>query len=349
MKTYQYDSSKTIEGIEQATVGLSLKEVKMPKPGPGQVLVRLVRVKANSLNFVDLSTLSGAFPVDGRIPLLDGAGLVETIGDKVTKWKVGDRVVANPNLLWIAGGPAPDMSGIVLGITANGMLAEAVVMPDDGLVALPDGMSFEVAASLPCAGLSAWNSLMGGPTRRGIIPGDTVLTLGTGGVSMFAVQFAKAMGCRVISTTSSTEKAERLKALGAEAVINYLETPEWGAKVLELTQGLGVDLVVEVGGPNTLPQSIIASKVGGRIALIGIVGGMGSIDYRYLLPIGHKTLTVFANGMGSRRDLEAMLRFVDTAKISPVIDSTYSFEKADDAFRHFGNRRHVGKVVISHA
>jgi NADPH:quinone reductase-like Zn-dependent oxidoreductase len=270
------------------------------------------------------------------------------VGEQVTKWKVGDHVVANPNLLWIAGEPAPDMAGIVLGITANGMLAEAVVMPEDGLVVLPDGMSFEDAASLPCAGLSAWNSLMGGPTRRAITPGDTILTLGTGGVSMFAVQFAKAMGCRVISTTSSAEKAERLKALGAEAVINYRETPEWGARVLELTQGLGVDLVVEVGGPNTLPQSIIASKVGGRIALIGIVAGMGSIDYKYLLPIGHKTLTIFANGMGSRRDLEAMLRFVDTAKISPVIDSVYPFERVEDAFRHFGNRRHVGKVVISH-
>ena len=166
---------------------------------------------------------------------------------------------------------------------------------------------------------------------------------------MFAVQFAKAMGCRVISTTSTSEKAERLKALGAEAVINYRETPKWGAKVIELTRGLGVDLVVEVGGPNTLPQSIIASKVGGRIALIGIVAGMGSIDYRYLLPISHKTLTLYANGMGNRRDLEAMLRFVDTAKISPVIDSIYSFENVEDAFRHFGNRRHVGKVVISHA
>jgi len=345
MKTYRYDSSKTIEFLEPAAIGLSLKDVEVPAPGPDQVLVR---VKANSLNFVDLAALSGAFPVDGRIPLLDGAGVVELVGDRVTKWKVGDRVVANPNLLWIAGEPAPDMAGIVLGITADGMLAESVRIPENGLVALPDAMSFEEAASLPCAGLSAWNSLMGGPTRRGITPGDTVLTLGTGGVSMFAVQFAKAMGCRVISTTSTGEKAERLKVLGAEAVVNYLETPAWGARVLELTRGLGVDLVVEVGGPNTLPQSIIASKVGGRIALIGIVAGMGSIDYRHLLPIGHKTLTIFANGMGSRRDLEAMLRFVDTAKISPVIDSTYPFEEVEDAFRHFGNRRHVGKVVISH-
>lgn len=346
MKTYQYDQSKVIEGVWEAKVGLSLKEVDVPKPGPGQVRLR---VKANSMNFVDLICLSGTFPVDGRIPLLDGAGVVEAVGELVTKWNVGDRVVGNPHLNWLAGEPAPDASGIVLGITTDGMLSESVVMPESGLVAVPDALSFEQVASLPCAGLSAWNSLMGGPTRRGIMPGDTILTLGTGGVSMFAVQFATAMGCRVISTTSSADKAERLKALGADAVINYRDTPEWGAAVLELTNGIGVDLVVEVGGPNTLPQSIIAAKVGGRIALIGIVGGLGSIDYTYLLPISHKVLTIYANGMGNRRDLEAMLRFVDRKKISPVIDSVYPFEKAEDAIRHFASRGHVGKVVISHS
>ena len=346
MKAYRYDASKVLDGAYGAAVGLSLTEGEAPCPGPGQVLVR---VEANALNFVDLISLSGAFPVDGLIPLLDGAGVVEAVGEGVTRWRAGDRVVANPNLHWLAGEPAPDTAGTVLGITANGMLAEAVVLPESGLAALPEDISFEAGASLPCAGLSAWNSLMGGPTRRAVVPGDTILTLGTGGVSLFAVQFARAMGCRVIATTSSSEKAARLKALGADAVINYRETPEWGAAVLDATNGLGVDLVVEVGGPNTLPQSIQAAKVGGRIALIGIVGGMGSLDYAHMLPIGHKVLTVFANGMGSRADLEAMLRFVTIANITPVIDSTFAFAKAEDAYRHYASRQHIGKVIISQA
>ena len=189
---------------------------------------------------------------------------------------------------------------------------------------------------------------MGGPTRRAVSPGSTILTLGTGGVSLFAVQFAKAMGCRVIATTSSVDKTERLKALGADAVINYKDTAEWGAAVLELTAGQGVDLVVEVGGPNTLPQSLIAAKVGGRVAMVGIVGGMGNIDYAHLLPINHKILSLYANGMGNRRDLEDMLRFVEINNIKPVIDSVHAFDKAEDAIRHFASRAHIGKVVISH-
>lgn len=344
MKTYQYDASKIIENVWGAQVGLSVREVEEPTPGYDQVRVRM---KAHSLNFVDLVCFSGAFPVDGMVPLLDGAGIIEAVGAGVTKWKVGDRVVTNPHLNWLSGEPASDTTGVVLGITTHGTLSESVLLPESGLVAVPDSLGFEAAASLPCAGLSAWNSLMGGPSRRGVLPGSTILTLGTGGVSLFAVQFAKAMGCRVIATTSSADKAERLKALGADVVINYKTTPEWGAAVLEATQGQGVDLVVEVGGPNTLPQSIIAAKVGGRVAMVGIVGGMGSIDYEHLLPINHKILTLYANGMGSRRDLEAMLRFVEINRIQPVIDSVYAFDKAEDAVRHFASRAHVGKVVIA--
>ncbi len=346
MKTYRYDSSKVIDGVPGAAVGLSLVEAQAPRPGPGQVLMR---VEANSLNFVDLVCLSGAFPVDGRVPLLDGAGVVEAVGEGVTKWSAGDRVVANPHASWLAGAPAPDSSGVVLGITTDGTLGEVVTLSESALVHVPASISFEAAASLPCAGLSAWNSLMGGPGKYAVVPGSTILTQGTGGVSLFGVQFAKAMGCRVIATTSSAAKMQTLKDLGADGIINYNETPEWGAKVLELTGGIGVDLVVEVGGPNTLPQSIMAAKAGGRIAMVGIVGGMGSIDYNHMLPINHKVLTLFANGMGSRRDLEDMLRFVDANAIKPVIDSVFPFDKAADAFRHFAGRGHVGKVVISHS
>ena len=345
MKAYEFTSASALEGVYGAAIGIQLTDRDPGQPGPGQVRVA---VKANSLNFVDLITLHGAYPVDGIIPLLDGAGVVEAVGDGVQRFKAGDRVVANPHANWIAGPPAPDSSGMVLGIMANGMLAEAVILPESVLVALPASLSFEQGASLPCAGLSAWSSLSGGPSGYNVLPGSTILTQGTGGVSLFAVQFAKAMGCRVIATTSSAEKMDRLKALGADHVINYNERADWGVAVLEATGGIGADLVVEVGGPNTMPQSIIAAKVGGRIAMVGIVGGLGSIDFLHMLPINHKVLTLYANGMGSRRDLENMLRFVDVNGIQPVIDSTFAFDQAADAYRHFGSRAHIGKVVISH-
>jgi NADPH:quinone reductase-like Zn-dependent oxidoreductase len=190
--------------------------------------------------------------------------------------------------------------------------------------------------------------LRGGPARYAVTPGSTILTQGTGGVSLFAVQFAKAMGCRVIATTSSAAKAEKLKQLGADEVINYVETPEWSQRVLDLTGGVGADLVVEVGGPNTIGQSILAASIGGRIAMVGVVAGMGSIDYADMLAVNHKVLTLFANGMGSRRDLEEMLRFVATQNLTAQIDSIFPFERASEAIRHFAERRHIGKVVISH-
>ena len=344
MKTYTFASGASLQAVPGSPIGLSLAERELAPPAPGQVQVR---IRANSLNFVDLICFSGAFPVDGRIPLLDGAGEVHAVGEGVTRFKAGDRVVGSPHASWLAGAPAPDALGVVLGITADGMLGEMVSQPETALVHLPSSITFASGASLPCAGLSAWNSLMGGPGKYAVLPGSTILTQGTGGVSLFALQFAKAMGCRVIATTSSSAKMKTLKDLGADETINYNDTPQWGAKVLELTGGLGADLVVEVGGPTTLPQSIIAARAGGRIAMVGIVGGMGSIDYQHMLPINHKVLTLFANGMGSRRDLEDMLRFVDVNGIKPVIDSVHGFDKVADAFRHFGSRGHIGKVVIT--
>lgn len=345
MKCYQFTSAAPMAGVPGANLGLALAERDPGKPAPGQVQVA---VKANSLNYVDLITLGGAFPVDGRIPLLDGAGEVIAVGDGVYGFKPGDRVVANPHSNWIAGPPAPGSTGMVLGIIVDGMLSDTVTLPESTLVRLPDSLGYDQAASLPCAGLSAWSSLSGGPSKYAVTPGSTVLTQGTGGVSLFAVQFAKAMGCRVIATTSSSAKMNMLKAMGADHVLNYVENPEWGAAALDLTGGNGVDLVVEVGGPNTLPQSIAAAKAGGRIAMVGIVGGMGSIDYAHMLGINHKVLTLYANGMGSRRDLEDMLRFVDVNAIQPTIDSTFAFGDAESAYRHFASRGHVGKVVISH-
>ncbi len=345
MRAYQYQSTTPAAGVAGAKVGIEQVERRIAEPASHEVQVR---VRASSLNFVDLNTLQGSFPVDGRIPLLDGAGDVVAIGDSVTQFAVGDRVVANPNFLWQAGAPAPDTAIMVLGLTADGMLAETVNLREETLVRLPETISYAEGASLPCAGLSAWNSLLGGPPRYGVSPGDSVLTQGTGGVSLFAVQFAKAMGCRVIATTSSDEKAALLKAMGADEVINYVEHPAWGQQVLALTGGLGVDLVVEIGGPTTLPQSIQAAKVGGRIAMVGIVGGMGSIDYRAMMPINYKILTLYANGMGNRQDLSDMLAFCVEHRIKPHIDSRFAFEQASEAIAHFAARKHTGKVIIEH-
>lgn len=345
MRSYRFSASASAKPVPGAPIGLELTDGPIGAPLPGEVQVA---VKASAVNFVDLISFQGSFPVDGRIPLLDGAGEVLAVGGGVTTFKPGDRVVANPHASWVAGPPAPGMVGTVLGITTDGLLAETANLPATALVHLPQAIGFNVGASLPCAGLSAWNSLQGGPARYGVTPGSTVLVQGTGGVSLFALKFAKAMGCRVIATTSSGAKADKLKSLGADAVVNYVERPDWGYEVLALTDGLGVDLVVEVGGPNTLPQSILAARAGGRIAMVGIVGGMGSIDYANLLPINHKVLTLFANGMGSRHDLEEMLRFVAANAIETEIDSIFPFDQAVAAIGHFAGRGHVGKVLISH-
>lgn len=347
MRSYRYTPDAPLAGVSGARFGIELRESSIPEPGPGQVLVR---VRASALNFTDLIFLHGRLPqAAGLIPLLDGAGEIAATGPGVECWKQGDRVIAHPHQNWLAGEPRPECYGHVLGSLIDGTLAEYVLMPSDGVVAMPAHLSFEEAASLPCAGLTAWNSILGGPpARRPCVPGDTVLVQGTGGVSLFVLQFAKLAGCRVIATTSTAAKAALLKRMGADAVINYLETPEWSTPVRELTQGRGVDLVVEVGGPNTLPQSIRSLRVGGRLALIGIVGGMGSLDYVHLLPIIEKALTVFANAMGSRADLESMLRMISLHQLRPTLDQVFPFERADDAFRHFASRAHVGKVVITH-
>ncbi|QDX80744.1 hypothetical protein B9N43_05485 [Denitratisoma sp. DHT3] len=347
MKSFHFTPDAPLDGVPGATFGIELRESAIPKPGPGQVLVRM---RASALNFTDLIFLHGRLPqVAGRVPLLDGAGEIAAVGAEVSSWRDGDRVIAHPHQNWLAGEPRPEAYGNVLGSLVDGTLRQYALMPADAVVAMPGHLSFEEAASLPCAGLTAWNSLLGGPpARRPCVPGDTVLVQGTGGVSLFVLQFAKLAGCRVIATTSTAAKADMLKRMGADAVINYVEHPAWSTQVLELTGGRGVDLVVEVGGPNTLPQSIRSMRVGGRLTLIGVVGGMGSLDYVHLLPIIEKALTVFANAMGSRADLEAMLRMIAQHKLRPTLDRVFPFERAGDAFRHFASRAHVGKVVISH-
>ena len=331
MRAYHLEQLGTLDG-------LAVSEHATPSPGAGEVLIR---VRASSLNFRDLLIANGWYspPVAlGRVPLSDAAGEVEAIGSDVTRFKVGDRVINSffPN--WFGGtfNVVPQQWGI----DHDGWLTEYKVVNAEALVLMPDHLSFEEAATLPCAGVTAWSAL------AGVSAGDTVLTEGTGGVSLFAVQLAKALGARVIATTSSPEKAERLRQLGADHVIDYRTTKEWGKQVRALTGGRGVDRVVEVGGANTLAQSVQAIAYGGQISLVGILAGVeGGIDFMTMFAT-HATFKSIA--VGSRRDLEDMNRVLAQHQIRPVIDSVYAFDDAIAGLSYFADRQLFGKVVIRH-
>ena len=259
MKAYRIQSFGTVDGVV-------LGSRDDPRPGTREILVR---VRATSLNYRDLMVLKGGGrgPTKlGVVPLSDGAGEVAAVGHGVTRFAVGDRVIGCFHPRWFGGPIKPDYLTDRLGANLDGMLAEYAVINEEAAVSVPDGLSFEEAATLPCAAVTAWAALTG---HHRVTAGDVVLTQGTGGVSIFALQFARLLGAKVIATTSSSAKAERLKALGAAAVINYVETPDWHEKVVELTDGRGVDCVVEIGGPGTLANSIKSLAVGGHISLIG--------------------------------------------------------------------------------
>ncbi len=318
--------------------GLVVSEHEIPSPGVGEVLVR---VRASSINFRDSVIANGWYspPVSlGRVPLSDAAGEVEAIGSDVTRFRVGDRVVNSffPN--WFGG--TFNVMPQQWVVDRDGWLTEYKVVNAEALVLMPRHLSFEEAASLPCAGVTAWSAL------AGIGPGDTVLTEGTGGVSLFAVQLAKALGARVIATTSSPEKAERLRQLGADDVIDYRTTKDWGKQVRALTDDRGVDRIVEVGGAATLAQSVQAIAYGGQISLVGILAGVeGGIDFMTMFTT-HATFKAIVTG--SRRDLEDLNRVLAQHQIRPIIDSVYDFDDAIAGLNHFAARQLFGKVVIRH-
>ena len=312
----------------------------MPEPRHGEVLVR---VRAVSLNYRDLLILNGdhfATGSGGLIPVSDAAGEVVAVGEGVTRFAVGDRVINAFHPDWIAGRMPDAVAGY--GNGRDGWLAEYRAVGEHALVALPDSLTFEQGATLPCAAVTAWTSL------DGVRPGDVVLTLGTGGVSLFAVQLAKARGARVVATTSSAAKAAKLAELGADTVIDYVATPDWGKAVLEATGGRGADRIVEVGGPGTFAQSLVAAGTHhAEIALVGFVGRTGpAVDFMDLFRSG---ATVRKIWVGSREDTEELLRWLAVWPIEPVIDSVHSFEDAGAAFRRFEERANFGKVVIAAA
>ncbi|HZF15114.1 MAG TPA: NAD(P)-dependent alcohol dehydrogenase [Steroidobacteraceae bacterium] len=321
---------------------LKLVERPDPKAGPGQILVR---VRATALNYRDLLVVQGMYfsgaAGENTIALSDGAGEVIAIGSGVNRFKVGDRAAGTFFRNWIDGPPAPDARPSLGAIGIDGMLAEFAVLDQNDAVIIPSHLSFEEAATLPCAGVTAWNALH---TIGNIRSGQTVLAIGTGGVSMFAVQFGRAAGARVIITSSSDDKLARAQALGAHILINYQRTPDWDAEVLKATGGRGADCVVEVGGAGTLARSMKSVAYAGRIALIGFVAGpQGDTAPQPLMRKGASIHGIF---VGSRANFEAMNAAIEVNGIKPVIDRVFPFAEAPAAYRHLKSGAHFGKVVI---
>ena len=319
---------------------IQLSTSEAPTPGPGEIRVR---VRAASLNFRDGLVANGFFPArDGLIPLSDGAGEVVEAGEGVTEFKPGDGVVSTFHPAWLDGHMERSQLVASPGGPADGFACEYVTRPAMHFTHAPKGLSHAESATLTCAGVTAWRALV---TDGQVKPGAHVLVQGTGGVSLFALQFAKAAGAMVIATSSSGEKLERLKALGADHVINYRETGKWGEAVLALTGGLGVDHVIEVGGPHTLPQSLVAARTGGHLAIIGAVGGF-DIDTMPFTVVQAKRLRLQGVTVGSRRDQIDMIRAIEANGIRPVIDRTFPLEELAEAFRHLQAGQHFGKVCI---
>ncbi|WP_291589547.1 zinc-dependent alcohol dehydrogenase family protein [Comamonas sp. UBA7528] len=308
-------------------------------PAAGEIQVR---VHASSLNYHDLLVASrpGA-TADGRIPMADGAGVVTAVGAGVTEFAVGDAVVSTFFPQWLAGRHVPSDFKLVPGDGVDGFARESITLPATAFTHAPQGWSHEEASTLTTAGLTAWRALV---VDGRLQAGQTVLVLGTGGVSIFALQMAKSMGARVIATTSSSAKAEQLKALGADVVINYREQPEWGNAVLAATGGRGADIVVEVGGPGTLPQSIRACAPGGHIALIGVLTGFaGAVPTAEMMG---KQQTLKGLIVGSREHQQDMVRALEQFAWKPVIDSRYPLEQLPAAFAHQQSGQHFGKIVV---
>lgn len=319
---------------------LKTVELPEPSPGPGQAVVR---VRACSINYRDLAVMRGAYGSGVKpplAPLSDGAGEVIAVGPGVTRVKPGDRVAAAFMQDWIEGPPDDLKANSALGGAIDGMMAEQVCLNAEGLVHFPEHLSFEEAAALPCAAVTAWHALFHSGALK---PGETVLLQGTGGVSIFALQFAKMAGARVIQTSSSDVKLQRLRLMAADEVINYKATPDWDKPVRKATGGLGADHVVEVGGAGTLPISSKAVRRGGHIALIGVLTGGGAFDPRLMMIKGVRLQGIF---VGSRAMFEEMNRAIALAGMRPVIDRVFEFTQLHEALEYMASGAHFGKICL---
>lgn len=334
MKVYRLDPIGSVDGLK-------LFDEPEPRPGPREIAIR---IRATSLNYRDLKVAGGSYRrqeiLPRPIPLSDGAGEVIEVGPGVTRVKPGDRVAAIFTQRWIAGRIDPAYASSALGGPSHGVLAERVVLSEEGVVPIPAHMSFEEAATLPCAAVTAWHALF---ARGQLTAGETVLTLGTGGVSLFAAQFARMAGARVIMTSGSDEKIARLRTMGITDIVNYRTTPDWEEAVMDLTNGQGADHALELGGAGTFRKSLLALRVGGRLYAIGNLAGEALINPQMILA---KRANVHGIQVGSREMFEAMNRAISQAKLQPVIDRQFEFAEARAAYDYLASRAHFGKVII---
>lgn len=334
MRTYLLKADKDLDGLE-------MLDADQPTPGKDEALVR---IHANSLNFRDTLMLKGGYPRNDNfpfVPVSDMAGEIVELGENVRDFKIGDRVAANFMRDWETGPLTETALQSSHGGGIDGFLAEYATVPERALVKIPSPLTYVEAATLPCAALTAWNAL----TSAGLTSGQTVLLLGTGGVSIFGLQFAKAAGARVIVTSSSDEKLAKAKALGADILINYRDTPEWHERVRDATDGDGVDNILEVGGPGTLEQSLKSIRVAGTVSLIGLLSM--TEDQPSMVPALLNGVTVRGIYVGSTEMFRQMNRAITANAIRPAVDSVFPFEKAREAYEHFISQKHFGKVVIA--
>jgi len=336
MRQYQF-------GVFDDEVRLVMKEVAQPTPGANEVLVR---VRATSLNRRDLSILQsqygGGNPRTGLVPLSDGAGEVIGVGPGVTRFEVGDRVAGIFFASWVDGRPSARTNASARGGAIDGMLSEMIVSHEDGLVEIPEHLSFIEAATLPCAGVTAWNALF---KHGGLVEDDFVLLEGTGGVSIFGLQFSVAAGARPIITSSSDEKLVHAREMGAYGTVNYRTNTEWQDEVRAITGNAGVTQVLEVGGRDTLPKAIRALGYGGHITIIGGLSGFANA-----MPIGSfigRSIKVTGIYVGSRADFEAMNAFITQHQLRPLVDKVFTFDNAPAAYDHMASGNHMGKIVIA--
>ena len=334
MRAYRFDSFDSLDDLR-------LREEPDPTPQRGEVLVR---VHAVSLNFRDIAMLRGRYPrpcVPGLIPTSDGAGEVVAVGEDVRAFKPGDRVMGAFHPRWFGGEMPSTIQADSYGAESDGWLTELKALSQEAVVRIPDGLSYDEAATIPCAGVTAWTALTGAAPIRA---GHSVLVQGTGGVSIFALQIAQAVGATIVATTSSDAKIDRLRELGADHIVNYVAEPEWGRQVRKVTGGRGVDRVVEVGGPGTIGQSLRAVALGGEIASIGFLSTDNpGIDFFQLKASGANFRNI---AVGDRGALIEFARLVGLTGLKPIIDRTFPFEDARAAFAHLETGIHFGKVVI---
>jgi NADPH:quinone reductase-like Zn-dependent oxidoreductase len=320
--------------------GLAIADCPVPEPGPNQVLIKM---HAWSLNYRDLMTVEGRYNPRlklPQIPLSDGAGEIVAVGSEVEGFKKGDRVANTFFERWTSGEQTDEQAKTALGAGRDGVLAEYVVLHQDGVIRIPDHLSYPEAATLPCAALTAWNAVV---TAGRVKAGDIVLALGTGGVSVFALQFALLSGAQVIITSSSDQKLDRARKLGAHHTINYKEKPDWSKVARQLSGGRGVDLVVEVGGPGTFNHSIAAVRRGGTLSLIGVLAQGSDVN---ILPVLMNAIRVQGIFVGSREMFSAMNAAISLHQLHPIIDRTFGFAEFPEALRLMETGGHFGKIVV---